>query len=243
MKMKKNNYHFPKNKIKFLNKLFIVTIIFFFLIGLLIYYKPALYFTDKYGWYIHFGWKHSKIGNFKKSFEYANKAIALNPERLESHEIIEMSLLFKGDSILAEQKLNTILTLIDIKNGSQLSDYYWHKGILRLRQGLRNESMIYFKKGIEADPSNFLNYWGVGVFYLANDDLDNAFKYFKQSKEYINQPIIDKSIKKKWIAGAAYAGLGFVYQKQGLYQKAEDEFKIARSLNPWVEEFIPLLIS
>ena len=90
--MKKyNKHHFSNKKIELLNKLIIIMIILVLISSLFWYFKPNLYFTNKYDWYMHMGNKHyenhahitDRKGNM--ALKYTEKAIKLDPKRPEAY--------------------------------------------------------------------------------------------------------------------------------------------------------------
>jgi len=219
-KVGKRKYYFLDERIKFFRRLFVIIIMLVFIVGLLWYYKPSLYFTDKAGWYTDMGFEYFNIYKYQKAFEYANKALSLDPDKLKARELRAKIFIRWDRYYFAEKELGYLLA-----DPSYLPSYYYYKGLLKLKQNSLNESITYFEKSIVEDPLFAPGYFYIGLVYLKKDDLDNALAYFNQGKVYVDQSTDE-------IGADIHVGLGFVYQKKGLYQKAEEEFKIAESLYP-----------
>ena len=103
-------------------------------------------------------------------------------------------------------------------------------GFIRLKQDMPNESLAFFRKAIEQDPFLPDHHIGVGLAYLKMNDTKNAFKYLNHSKAFLNRSYPNQGSKQQGYLGLIHAGLGLVYQKKGLYQQAEEEFRIAESV-------------
>ena len=234
--MGKNN--FTDVKIKFFTMVIIVIIITILIINIVIYSKLNLYFSDRYLWYVQMGYKHYDISidvraaKESRILEYANKAIQLDPKRPEAHKLsVEYYYLwvhFNDTKTLLPQLKEELVILKDM---NESSFYYKTMGRIMREQNMLNESLFYFKKAIEEDPFFVDNNVGLGLVYLKLGDTENAFKYLNQSKSLVESTYPNQPIKKRFNLVAIHTGLGFIYQEKRLYQKAEMEFEIAKSIN------------
>ena len=85
------------------------------------------------------------------------------------------------------------------------------------------------KKSIESGLPNYLIskcYFWLALNYLKNNESGIALEYFDKSIQNLRF-YSDKFVKKESIEWAAHTGKGEIYQKKGLYQLAEEEFKAA----------------
>ena len=199
----------------------------FLMVSFLWYFKLSLYFTDRYLWYVYIGEKHYEVSNAitnvedSESLKYADKAIQLNPDRLEAYRLkvrtfIELKLFSKAEEELYLSK--------------EMNDsgfYYSYMGRIMQEKGMLDDPIDYFSKGIKEYPFFAGNYINLGLDYLRIGDTENAFKYLNRSQSLVEQ-LSSKEFLKKRRLGLIHAGLGLIYREQGLDEKAEEEFKIAK---------------
>lgn len=234
---------FLDNQTSFLNKLIIFVVIFVLVISFLWYFKLNLYFTDKYSWYIHMGNKYHSIGEEVRALQYAKKAIRIDPERPEARHVIIKVYMTERKFEKAKKEL------ILLKELGESSIYYRYMGLIMREQDMIDESLHFFKKGIEKDAYSAPNHVsvrlriGVSIAYLKLNDTENAFKYLNQGKDLAERSYQDDPLRKRYSLAKIHAGLGFAYQKKGLHQKAEEEFKISESFKPGSVQYVFGLIT
>ena len=206
---------------KSFNRIFCILVAAMVTLALLGHFKTDLYLTDRYSWYIFMGNKYNDLGHIPngetKALEYAEKAIVIDPERLESHALKVESYRRQGLFEEAEEELFAL-------KGSNGLIYYNQMGYIKLEQGRINESMQNFAEAIESYPSYPGGYIGMSLIYLKVGDTENAIKYLNMGKSRLENP--DDS-RKQIFNGRVHAVLALIYLEQGNIQKAEEEIKNA----------------
>ena len=236
MNKNKKKQLFQNFKKDILFKLSLLILIIFLIISMSTYFKIGLFLKDKYGWYIYFGEKYFILTNFEKSIEYANKAIYLDEKRYEAH-------LLKGENYIKLGKYDLAEKEFEFLKHKRLDMYYWNMGKINLEQGNLNKSMEYFRRGMgighfKQNPRISHLYAGIGFIYSVSNKTEAALDYYNKSALYFEQ-----SPEKKFIAGFVHTGLGRIYERERLYQKADEEFENAKSLGGSGMRYFNYLVS
>lgn len=211
-----------KNQIRTANK----SILFIFIIIIVLvsswHFRPSLYLNDRYSWYIYMAEKKLNFDE-KGAFSYIEKAIELDAERTEAYKQIIITYRFLGMADKAEKELASSKRL----NGSLF--YYINLGEIALEKGKLNESIHFFKEGMEKFPDSPGNSIGIGFVYLKMNDTENAIRYFNESSLLLERYKIIP-IGRQRLSARLHAGLGFAYQQRGELEKADKELEIAESI-------------
>ncbi len=187
-----------KNNIKkiiYFQKIAVMTLVLIFIISLSFYFKFGMYYADRYGWYINFADENFNKGNLHIALAYANKAIGLDDVKKEAYAIRAMIYVILQRYDLSEMDFNT-LKYKALENNDKESLYYYYRsmGVLRLRQGILNESLEYLNKGIEEeylekDAHLSVNYAHIAIIKYMEDDFGEYLKYFYLAELYLNQSL------------------------------------------------------
>lgn len=227
-------------RLAYVNKVLLVTVLLVIVVGFFWAYRLPLFFSDRYDWYIYLSARYSLIGDYKTSLDYANLALRMDQKRAGAHIKLVENFFSGGDYALAENELNNWKRL----DNSILPIYYHRLGVIRLRQGLLNESKIYFEKGISENHLVPHNYIGMGLLNLRSKNLDLSLKYFNTSLQLLDAPFYehyDSSYRlmfenhEIFYRAEIHAAMAQAYSEKGLEDKALREQKIALSICPCAE--------
>src|SRR3989344_8154082 len=133
-----------ERRVIFLNRLFVISTIIIFLISLLWYYRPVLYFSNSYEWHADFWEKYRKIGKTEETLEYVNyilKRKNLSDVGIRNIQELKIRIL---DNLEKYPLIEEELEIVKAREKDDLSYYYWRMGLLRLKQEKLNESLGYF---------------------------------------------------------------------------------------------------
>ena len=218
-------------------KVMTLIVILIFVIGLITFYEPSLYFKDRYLWYTYIGNKYHDIGKGDLALKYAHNAVFLDTTRPEAHKLRTRIYEARDMYNKAQQELSFL------KSMNETSFYYRHLGRMMLEQDKPNESLAYFKKAFEEDPFYAPNMVRLGLVYLKMNDTKNAIKYLIMSKDFVYESFPEQPRLRREVFGTIHAGLGFAYEQKGEYEKANDEFKKAKAFYHRSIENVRALIS
>lgn len=217
-------------------------IVIIIIIGLILFsalwtLRTDIYLKDKYLWYVFMGNKYYHIHGYSKSSEFTEKAIILDPERLEAYNLRIMNLLETPEF---DPKLFNIYIKTyrekDKKNLS-LDFYYFSLGWYNLINDEINESIFYLEKSLSLNPHHPYTSFLLGISYLKINE-------FQKSEQYFNYIInlSDKDMNKlfaynTWInidefgiIGLFHAGRGYLFLRMNsteYFDEAENEFRQA----------------
>ncbi len=85
-----------------------------------------------------------------------------------------------------------------------------------------DDAIAYYKRAISADPDYSEAHNNLGVTYAEIEDWDNAIESFQSA---LQNPVYSTPAR-------AYSNMGYVYFKQGEFEKAEKSFKDSLIRNP-----------
>ncbi len=203
-------------------------ILIIFLISLLLiaaYFKPILFISERYEWYVLFALKEFYFDK-TKSENYVQKAINLKPTRPEAHELKLCLLLNRKNFYLADKEINYIIS--QNLNTSRTKLHYFLKGKKEFCQGDLESAKESFSEGIQKYPSYPLNYFGLGLVYLKKNDTKNALKKFDKGLIASDKDNIGLTLySHELIQTLLYLGKGFAYEMEKKHTKAQQQFKIA----------------
>ncbi len=186
------------------------------IVSVAVYYDVTLFFADRYSWYVSMGETNLNAGKLQESNQYADKAVYLDQSRPEAHILIGRLDTRYERYGPAEKEFKAAL------NSSKRYESLYYLGFLRLYQNRLDESAKLFVESMEENLTYSDNYFGMGCLLLKQGKSDDAYDYFAKGLKYADEDRIKAFL---------HAGLGLVYQENGSYQKAESEFRIARSIN------------
>ncbi len=189
-------------------------------------------------------------GKIDEAIKLARATLRNNPRSAPAHEILGAALSMKGQ---IDQGLKHLHKAIEIKPAQ--STAYTKIGDIHFARGEQTKAKEYFQKAQKINPEDRRNYQRLGIIYEQEGDIDNAILNYKNGLKgapgnYLGikvnlanlynktgQPLAAKkllegSVKRDSKNSWAHIVLGTSYLRLGQIKKAEDEFNIARKLEP-----------
>ncbi len=169
---------------------------------------------------------------YETAVEMADRAIALAPTQAYCHFVRGFILYSHGDD---EQALETLNTAIGL--GDTLAHARFYLGLLHQRQGDLPAATEAFESVIKIDPQYAQAYYSLAGLYASSGRMEDGTRMaglFKEAsanraKEDHYRMILGRQKSAggaESVAGTHY-GLGQVYLKRGLFDKALSEFEAA----------------
>jgi len=186
--------------------------------------------------YKSMGWFYMNKGQYEQAIDYWQKALEIDPNTPGVHHNIALALMGqnKQDKAIEELEKN-----IRISPGSSSSHFLL--GQLYLRQKEYDKARNNYEKAIEIDPYYTNAYYGLFTLSIRLKQQDKAKAYmatFKKLKaedmkvlKDRNKAVVDLIDMQKG-AAETYLLAGQMYQAGGSFQKAEELYNKAITLNP-----------
>lgn len=236
--MRKMNPSFQRptlKKFRIVNRAVILSSILLSLFLALYFFKPGLYLSDRYSWYLYIADKQQDVGR-QDALDYIEKAIRLDGERAEGHE--KKVEFYRGFGMpgKAEKELLSSNRL----NGS--SFFYSHLGYALLDQGRAKEALSIYNRGLEIYPPSERDLLGVGLAYLILNDTDEAIEHLEKSRSLITESTYLSPRERQRLSSRTHAGLGFAYQQKGDFERAREEFESASSIQKESIPYVSILL-
>jgi tetratricopeptide (TPR) repeat protein len=186
--------------------------------------------------YKSIGWFYMNKEQYEQAIEYWQKALEIDPNTPGIHYNIALALMGQNKQ---EQAIEELEKGIRIFPGSGSS--YFLLGQLYLQQKEYEKAGKSYEKAIEIEPNNTNAYYGLFTLSTRLKQRDKARKYmaiFKKLKAEDMKVLKDRNtavvdlIDMQKGAAETYLLAGQMYQTGGNFQKAEELYKKAATLNP-----------
>lgn len=198
---------------------------------------------------------YAALGKNKKLAEWVDKG-----SRLELRHQTRESLLYFLKFYWRINKYEKAAQFMKdaLRLGYSDSGIYYHLGDSYLRMGSYKEAAEAYQKGMQTDPNDGRNYYGMGTYVRvyehnlqkAQEWLERAYRvdpdnlelylemgaFYLESKEYDKAiEILSKGASMKVPIACPYQGLGMVYMALGFPKIAEENYKKAIHADPFRE--------
>jgi tetratricopeptide (TPR) repeat protein len=173
---------------------------------------------------------------YEPAIEYWQKAIVIDPNIPGVHNNIALALMGQNNQSQAIEELEK-----DIKISPRSSFSYFLLGQLYLQQNEYEKARDNYEKAIEIQPNYPNAYYGLFTLSARLKQQDKAKEYMTLFKKLKDEDMkilkdrneaIDDLIDMQKGAAETYLLAGQMYQAGGDFQKAEELFKKAATLNP-----------
>ena len=106
-------------------------------------------------------------------------------------------------------------------------DYYVRQGDIRLSDGNYDEALESFDKALAEMPDHRGALMGRALVFIQTERYDEAIAELSYLIAYLDRTLRPDDLTGKGTLAAAHANLGIVYDRQGRYEKALDEYASA----------------
>jgi tetratricopeptide (TPR) repeat protein len=106
-------------------------------------------------------------------------------------------------------------------------DYYVRQGDIRLSDGEYDEALESFDKALAEMPDHRGALMGRALVFIQTERYDEAIAELSYLIAYLDRTLRPDDLTGKGTLAAAHANLGIVYDRQGRYEKALDEYASA----------------
>ena len=186
--------------------------------------------------YKSIGWFYMNKEQYGQAIGYWQKALEIDPKTPGMHYNIALALMGQNKQMEAIEELEK-----DIQISPRSSSSYFLLGQLYLRQKEYEKAGNNYEKAIEIEPNYTNAYYGLFTLSIRLKQQDKAKTYmaiFKKLKaedmkvlKDRNKAVVDLMDMQKG-AAETYLLAGQMYQAGGNFQKAEELYKKATTLNP-----------
>ncbi len=170
------------------------------------------------------GLVYRKKGRLDKSIEHFKKAIALKPDYAPAINNLGMAYIAdkQWDKAIAtfEELTENLLYATPQYPRFGLGLAWYNKGDYRKAEKYLNEALQFYRDGYRRDPTFIYTLQGLGVTYLALNELDRA------------QQVLEEAVRYAPKLAGLYFDLGRVYVAMKKYDQAEYVFSKVIELQP-----------
>lgn len=154
-------------------------------------------------------------GKYEEAIALFQKVIEKDPDNVEAHYNLALSLLRSGKQ---EEAIALLEKVKEMK--PDMMETYLALGECYFNKGENDKAVSYFEKALEIDPNNAEVYYNVGIIHYKNDRTDDAVKNFLASK----------SLDPEY--APTYYQLGLAYIKKGEMDKAIQNLEMFLEKDP-----------
>jgi tetratricopeptide (TPR) repeat protein len=148
--------------------------------------------------------------NYDHALEYAEKALAINPENAELHNNLGLILHMTGRF---EEAMMHFQKAIDVQPDQ--AEVYYNLGMVLKEKGRLNEAIANYEKAIHLSPSNADAYVNLGIVFREIGQIDEAIVNYRKALE-LNPKNIDTYVN----LGIALREIGQLNEAIFCFQKA-----------------------
>ena len=186
--------------------------------------------------YKSIGWFFMNKGQYEQAIGYWRKALEIDPNIPKVHHNIALALMGQNNQNQAIEELEK-----EVKISPRSSISYFLLGQLFLRQKEYEKARINYEKAIEIKPNYPNVYYGLFTLSARLKQQARAKEYMAVFKKLKTEDMkvlkdrneaVDDLIDMRKGAAETYLLAGQMYQTGGNFQKAEELYKKAATLNP-----------
>lgn len=192
---------------------------------------------------------YNLVQNYRESLKLVNEVIAIDPKQPVAYFI-------KGNNI-RDLSGDTAAAVRYVQEAIELDPDYWaaidYAAVMMSYMGDPLAEQ-YFKRLVEIDPNNQPTYYKMGMFYMGQENWNEAIQAFTQATQLrptdaesffnlgyihlelgVNSTALDyfnKSIQARQVNHRAYYGRGFTYERMGDLERAISDYRQALAYNP-----------
>ncbi|UCE42263.1 MAG: tetratricopeptide repeat protein [Candidatus Aminicenantes bacterium] len=154
-------------------------------------------------------------GKYEEATALFQKAIEKDPDNVDAHYNLALSLLRSGKQ---EEAIALLEKVKEMK--PDMVETYLALGECYFNKSENDKAVSYFEKALEIEPNNAEVYYNLGIIHYKNDRTDDAVKNF----------ITSKSLDPKF--APTYYQLGLAYVKKGEINKAIQNLEMFLEKDP-----------
>lgn len=132
-------------------------------------------------------------------------------------------------ALLALVLAGLTMLALDWFRSQEPGDYYVRQGDIRLSDGEYDKAMESFDTALSEMPDHRGALMGRALVFIQTERYDEAITELKYLIDFLDRTLVPDDLTGIGTLAAAHANLGIVYDRQGRYEEALDEY--ARALN------------